>query len=127
MNQAPFGLSKKIRTETLLHISRTEKKQRLCNRMKRHMQKHPERPERFDAVMNALARAGLMEKLLRVPSRDATALRGVLERILTDDSARRQLVAEARGHVLRFDWNEVARRTAAVYGALAAGAITPAR
>ena len=33
---------------------------------------HPERPERFDAVMNALADAGLMEILLRVPSRDAT-------------------------------------------------------
>jgi acetoin utilization deacetylase AcuC-like enzyme len=33
---------------------------------------HPECPERFDAVMNALVRAGLMEKLLRVPSRDAT-------------------------------------------------------
>ena len=33
---------------------------------------HPERPERYEAVMNALARAGLVEKLLRVPSRDAT-------------------------------------------------------
>ena len=34
--------------------------------------KHPERPERFDAVMSALSRAGLLEKMLRVPSRDAT-------------------------------------------------------
>jgi acetoin utilization deacetylase AcuC-like enzyme len=33
---------------------------------------HPESPERFDAVMNALDDAGLMEKLLRIPSRDAT-------------------------------------------------------
>ena len=33
---------------------------------------HPERPERYDAVMNALAGAGLVETLLRVPSRDAT-------------------------------------------------------
>jgi acetoin utilization deacetylase AcuC-like enzyme len=33
---------------------------------------HPECPERFDAVMNALANAGLNEKLLRIPSRDAT-------------------------------------------------------
>jgi acetoin utilization deacetylase AcuC-like enzyme len=32
---------------------------------------HPERPERFDAVMGALARAGLVEKTVRVPSRDA--------------------------------------------------------
>jgi glycogen synthase len=64
---------------------------------------------------------------LRFPSRDATALRAVLERVLTDDDARAQLVAEAREHVLRFDWAEVARRTAEVYAASTAGAITPAR
>ena len=56
---------------------------------------------------------------LRFPSRDATALRGVLERVLTDDAERMRLVAEARGHVLRFDWAEVALRTAAVYSVLA--------
>ena len=55
---------------------------------------------------------------LRFPSRDSTALRGVLERVLTDDAERAQLVAEAREHVLRFDWAEVARRTAEVYGVL---------
>ena len=33
---------------------------------------HPERPERFDAVMGALGRAGLIEKTARVSSRDAT-------------------------------------------------------
>ena len=49
---------------------------------------------------------------LRFPSRDSAALRGVLERVLTDDAERAQLVAEAREHVLRFDWAEVARRTA---------------
>jgi glycogen(starch) synthase len=64
---------------------------------------------------------------LRFPSRDATALRGVLERVLTDDRERRQLVAEAREHVLRFDWTEVARRTAEIYDTLTAGATTPAR
>jgi glycogen(starch) synthase len=64
---------------------------------------------------------------LRFPSRDATALGAVLERILTDDAARAQLVAEAREHVLRFDWSEVARRTAAIYAALATEASTPAR
>jgi phosphatidylinositol alpha-mannosyltransferase len=64
---------------------------------------------------------------LRFPSRDATALGAVLERVLTDDVTRAQLIAEAREHVLGFDWTEVARRTAEVYDALAAGAITPAR
>ena len=64
---------------------------------------------------------------LRFPSRDATALRAVLERVLTDDVARRQLVAEAREHVLRFDWTEVARRTAEIYDTLTAGATAPAR
>jgi glycogen(starch) synthase len=64
---------------------------------------------------------------LRFPSRDATALSAVLERVLTDDAARAQLVAEAREHVLAFDWTEVARRTAEIYDGLAAGAITPAR
>lgn len=64
---------------------------------------------------------------LRFPSRDATALGAVLERILTDDRARARLVAEAREHVLGFDWAEVARRTSEVYAALAAGAITPIR
>ena len=42
----------------------------------------------------------------------------ILERVLTDDAARAQLVAEAREHVLRFDWAEVARQTLAVYGSL---------
>src|SRR6185437_9537588 len=55
---------------------------------------------------------------LRFPSRDAYALGAVLERILTDDAARAQLVAEAREHVLAFDWTEVAHRTNAVYESL---------
>ncbi|HEX3804904.1 MAG TPA: glycosyltransferase family 4 protein [Solirubrobacteraceae bacterium] len=55
---------------------------------------------------------------LRFPSRDADALREVLERVLTDDAARDQLVREAREHVLQFDWAEVARRTLGVYGTL---------
>ncbi len=64
---------------------------------------------------------------LRFPSRDATALGAVLERVLTNDAERRRLVAEAREHVLRFDWTEVARRTGEIYAGLAAGAITPTR
>ena len=63
---------------------------------------------------------------LRFPSRDATALRGVLERVLTDDDERAQFIAEAREHVLRFDWGEVARRTADVYRMLVERAAAPA-
>jgi acetoin utilization deacetylase AcuC-like enzyme len=34
---------------------------------------HPECPERFDAVLNGLQRAGLIDRMLRIESRDATA------------------------------------------------------
>jgi glycogen(starch) synthase len=40
------------------------------------------------------------------------------QQLLTDDALRERLVAEASEHVLRFDWAEVARRTAAVYAEL---------
>jgi glycogen(starch) synthase len=62
---------------------------------------------------------------LRFPSRDSAALGEIVERVLTDDEARAQLVAEAREHVLRFDWGEVARHTQTVYDELVAP--TPAR
>jgi glycogen(starch) synthase len=52
---------------------------------------------------------------LRFPSRDSAALSEILERVLTDDAERAQLVAEAREHVLRFDWAEVARQTLGLY------------
>jgi glycogen synthase len=52
---------------------------------------------------------------LRFPSRDSSALQEILERVLGDDELRRQLVAEAREHVLQFDWARVARDTAEVY------------
>jgi glycogen(starch) synthase len=55
---------------------------------------------------------------VRFTSNDADALRDTLERVLTDDNARSQLVAEAREHVLQFDWTEVARRTLDVYQVL---------
>jgi glycogen(starch) synthase len=55
---------------------------------------------------------------LRFPSRDTAALGAILERVLTDDAERTQLVAEAREHVLRFDWGEVARQTVDVYDEL---------
>lgn len=56
---------------------------------------------------------------LRFPSRDSVALRDILEAVLTDDEGRARLVAEAREHVLRFDWREVARQTGAVYARMA--------
>ena len=41
-----------------------------------------------------------------------------MERVLTDDALRDRLVAEASEHMLRFDWADVARRTAEVYADL---------
>ncbi len=55
---------------------------------------------------------------LRFPSRDAEALRELIEQTLTDEHTRARLVAEAREHVLCFDWAEVARRTQVVYRAV---------
>ncbi|HEY2005569.1 MAG TPA: glycosyltransferase family 4 protein [Solirubrobacteraceae bacterium] len=61
---------------------------------------------------------------LRFPSRDSAALEVILERVLTDDEERAQLVAEAREHVLRFDWTAVARHTAKLYAEMATPATT---
>ena len=55
---------------------------------------------------------------LRFPSRDSGALEAILERVLTDDTERAQLVTEAREHVLRFDWGKVATETVLLYGEL---------
>jgi glycogen(starch) synthase len=55
---------------------------------------------------------------LRFPAKDADALRVLLERVLTDDARRARLVAEAREHVLSFDWSEVAEQTLEVYRGL---------
>jgi glycogen(starch) synthase len=62
---------------------------------------------------------------LRFPSRDSEALGEALERVLSDDEARSRLVAEAREHVLKFDWAEVSRRTKSVYESLAPVATLP--
>ena len=45
---------------------------------------------------------------LRFPSRDSAALGDDPGAVLTDDEARAQVVAEAREHVLKFDWAEAA-------------------
>ena len=52
---------------------------------------------------------------LRVRPKDSEALGRMAEQILSDDALRDRLVAEAREHVLRFDWADVASQTAAVY------------
>jgi glycogen synthase len=57
---------------------------------------------------------------LRFNGGDAEHLEAMVERLLTDDELRERLVAEASEHVLRFDWADVARQTAAVYGELTA-------
>jgi len=60
---------------------------------------------------------------LRFRSRDSASLGSVLEKVLTDDDARAKVGAEAQQHILKFDWVEVARRTAELYGALAGTAV----
>ena len=47
----------------------------------------------------------------------------MVERVLTDDGLRNRLVAEASEHVLRFDWTEIAERTAAIYSRLGRAAV----
>jgi glycogen(starch) synthase len=59
---------------------------------------------------------------LRFRSRDPKALARMLEKMLTDEELRERLIAEAREHILNFDWAEVAAETALVYDGLAAGA-----
>ncbi len=70
---------------------------------------------------------------LRFRSRNPRALAAMMQRVLDDDALRERLVAEASRHVLSFDWNDVARQTAAVYaellgagGAAASAALRPA-
>jgi glycogen(starch) synthase len=58
---------------------------------------------------------------LRFRARDSRSLARMAETLLTDDALRDRLVAEASEHVLRFDWADVARQTAAVYAGLRAG------
>jgi glycogen(starch) synthase len=62
---------------------------------------------------------------LRFRARDSQSLAQMVERVLTDTELRDRLVAEASEHVLRFDWADVAARTADVYGELPRIAPTP--
>jgi glycogen synthase len=58
---------------------------------------------------------------LRFRARSTRSLERMAHQLLTSDDLRDRLVAEASEHVLRFDWADVARQTAAVYEALSAG------
>ena len=55
---------------------------------------------------------------LRFRARDPIALGEMAERLLTDSELRDRLVAEGSDHILRFDWADVAERTATVYADL---------
>jgi glycogen(starch) synthase len=64
---------------------------------------------------------------LRFRSRNPRALATMMRRLLDDDGLRERLVAEASAHVLRFDWNDIARQTAQVYAELGAAGLASAR
>ena len=55
---------------------------------------------------------------LRFRSRDPRSLGRMMERVLTDEGLRERVVVEASDHVGRFDWTDVAARTAEVYAEL---------
>ena len=56
---------------------------------------------------------------LRFNGGDAQHLGVMIERLLVDDRLRDRLVTEASEYVLRFDWDDVARRTRAIYSSVA--------
>jgi len=58
---------------------------------------------------------------LRFRARDPESLAEMTIRVLEDAKLCRRLTAEAFEHLRRFDWTDVAERTAAVYGRLVAG------
>ncbi len=58
---------------------------------------------------------------LRFRAGDSRSLRANLERLLSDDSLRAGLAAQAREYVGRFDWAAVARRTREVYTSMIGG------
>jgi glycogen(starch) synthase len=63
---------------------------------------------------------------LRFAARDPEALAEVAIRVLSDPELEARLIAEAKEHVLRFDWGDVAAQTAAVYAELAGAKLGPA-
>jgi glycogen synthase len=63
---------------------------------------------------------------LRFAARDPEALAEVAIRVLSDPELEARLIAEAKEHVLRFDWADVAAQTAAVYAELVGAKLGPA-
>jgi glycogen(starch) synthase len=63
---------------------------------------------------------------LRFAARDPEALAEVAIRVLSDPELEARLIAEAKEHVLRFDWGDVAAQTAAVYAELVGAKVGPA-
>jgi glycogen(starch) synthase len=59
---------------------------------------------------------------LRFNGGDAEHLGVMIERLLVDAELRERLVTEASEHVLRFDWDDIATRTRALYSELARSA-----
>ena len=57
----------------------------------------------------------------RFRASDSESLGKILEDVLADDAARERLVAQAREHVLQFDWTTVAEETHRLYRELADG------
>jgi glycogen(starch) synthase len=55
---------------------------------------------------------------LRFTARDPASLVETVERVFRDHDLRERLIAEATEHVRRYDWADVAERTAALYGGL---------
>jgi len=60
---------------------------------------------------------------LRFNGGDPAHLAVMVERLLTDEALRERLVIEASEHVRRFDWGDVASRTAALYAELGRAAV----
>jgi glycogen synthase len=60
---------------------------------------------------------------LRFNGGDPEHLAVMVERMLTDEPLRERLVVEASEHVLRFDWGDIARQTAALYEGLRGAAV----
>ena len=52
---------------------------------------------------------------LRFTAKDPDSMAEMVERVFSDHDLRERLVAEAAEHVLRFDWADVAARTAEIY------------
>ncbi len=63
---------------------------------------------------------------LRFAARDPEALAEVAIRVLSDPELEARLIAEAKEHVLRFDWGDVAAQTAVVYAELVGAKLGPA-